>query len=240
MENAIITAWVADGEQPSAEFGFAVAAGDVNGDGFGDVLVGIPKYGDDIARAGAVFGYYGGPGGLKSTPDWQMTGTQAGARFGGAVAAGDVNGDGFDDVFVGAFRFNGGQAEEGAVFGFYGNANGPGNTPNWVTEGEIVDGQFGYAVADAGDVNGDGFGDMIIGARGQNAFGGAAFVYLGAENGLSTSHAWATANLQAGQAWGLRSHLQGMSMRMDLTKSLSGTFLRSFGGCGGCGSGVGV
>lgn len=201
-ESSIIAAWTVDGEQASAEFGFAVAAGDVNGDGYEDVFVGIPKYGEEIARAGAVFGYYGGPGGLKSTPDWQMTGPQAGARFGGAVALEDVNGDGCEDVFVGAFRFNGGQAEEGAVFGFYGSADGLGNTADWVVEGEVVEGQFGYAVASAGDVNGDGFGEVLVGARGQNTFGGAAFVYLGTAGGLDTSHAWTAVNLQTGASLG--------------------------------------
>ncbi len=202
--DTLIADWVADGEQPASEFGYAVSsAGDVNGDGFADVLVGTPKHGDEIIRAGTVFGYYGGPGGLKSTPDWQVTGPQAGARFGGAVAsAGDVNGDGFDDVIIGAFRYNGGQAEEGAVFGFYGGSDGLGELPEWIVEGDQVEAQFGYAVSSAGDVNGDGFDDVIVGAWGADSFSGAAYVYLGSEEGLGTNHAWVVTGTLAGAGLG--------------------------------------
>lgn len=195
---SMIACWVASGEQPSAEYGYALSSGDVNGDGFADVLVGVPKYGEEVARSGAVFAYYGGPGGLKSTPDWQFTGPQAGARFGGAVSVGDVNGDGYEDVIVGAFRYNGGLTEEGAVFGFWGGSTGLGNVPAWVMEGEQVAGQFGYAVSGGGDVNGDGFADVLIGARGQNFFAGAVYIYHGTADGLETTPAWAVAGTQSG------------------------------------------
>src|SRR6185369_7553369 len=84
-----------------AGFGQAVeSAGDVNGDGYSDVIVGAPYFGGDQGRA---YVFLGSPSGLSPTQAWTMDGAQPTSHFGSGVAGvGDVDGDGFDDVVVGA------------------------------------------------------------------------------------------------------------------------------------------
>ncbi len=125
--------WTADGNQANADFGISVAtAGDVNGDGFADVIVGAPLYDTGAMDAGRVFLYSGSPLRLPSAPAWIMDGGRADAHFGAAVStAGDVNGDGFADVIVGAPQFVDGQSTEGRVYVYHGSAAGLSRTPNW-------------------------------------------------------------------------------------------------------------
>ena len=95
-----------------------------------------------------------------------MTGGQAGASFGvSAAAAGDVNRDGRPDVIVGAYTWDGGQADEGRVAVFLNSASGLAATPSWVIEGDQADARLGFSVAPAGDVNADGVADVIAGAH---------------------------------------------------------------------------
>ena len=97
---------------------------------------------------------------------WSAESDQAGAHFGYAAAtAGDVNGDGFADVIVGAPDWDGpGGTNAGKAFVFQGNPNGLNLVPNWTVELATVSGFLGATVASAGDVNGDGFGDVLVGA----------------------------------------------------------------------------
>jgi len=202
-----VPAWTAEGEQVGAYFGRAVAAaGDVNGDGYADVLVGADGYANGEAGEGRAFVYLGSAAGLASVASWTAESDQVGAQFGGAVAsAGDVDGDGFAEVLVGAQAFDGGQADEGRAYLFHGSAAGPAAGPAWVTEGEQAGAWFGAAVAPAGDVDGDGYADVIVGAylhdNGQ-VNEGRAQVFHGSPTGLTTHPGWTAEADQANARFG--------------------------------------
>lgn len=161
-----LPAWSQEGNQPGAQFGFNVApAGDVNGDGYDDALVGAPGYADGQVEEGAVFLYLGSAGGLSVAPARVWQGGQAGDRFGSSVgSAGDVNADGLDDVLVGAPGFDGGEIDEGAAYLFLGSSSELPSAPAWSIEGNQAHSRLGTSVAALGDLNGDGFGDVAIGA----------------------------------------------------------------------------
>ncbi len=204
---ASVARWTAESNQLSAAFGFSTGtAGDVNGDGFADVIVGVPFFDNGQTDQGKALVYLGSSSGLSSTPAWMAESTQAGAFFGFSVrTAGDVNGDGFSDVIVGATGFDNGQTDEGRVFVYLGSASGLASSPAWTAESDQASSQFGYPVGTAGDVNGDGFSDVIVGAayfdNGQTDEG-RVFVYLGSTSGLSSSPAWTAESNQASAFFG--------------------------------------
>lgn len=102
---------------------------------------------------------------VASTPNWTAESNQAGALYGWAVAtAGDVNGDGYDDAIVGAPLFENGQTSEGYVWVYHGSASGLIPLAAFRPESNLVGAHYGQAVATAGDVNGDGYDDVIVGA----------------------------------------------------------------------------
>jgi hypothetical protein len=179
-------------------FGAAVAgAGDTNGDGFADFLIGAPledKSNGTSIDAGTVSWYLGGPNlaPLDPTKFKTLEGFNPGDNFGVSVAsAGDVDRDGFADLVVGAFLEDGFVAGVGAVPDagsarlFRGDLSPSGAVAATYT-GETVSekDQFGWAVAGAGDVNGDGKGDLIVGTDHNDAGGGdagRAYLFLGAD-----------------------------------------------------------
>ncbi len=204
---SVIPDWTADGSQTGCEFGYSVnTAGDVNGDGYDDVIVGSSKYELDVYREGAAFLYYGSTSGVSDLPEWSSAGGYSGGRFGNSVAsAGDVNNDGYDDIIVGASRYKNGETDEGAAYVYYGNSMGPSTVPDWRIESNLANAQFGYAVASAGDVNGDDFDDVIVGARWYtlgHENEGAIFVYLGSSSGLNPAHSWMYESNQSEAALG--------------------------------------
>ncbi len=132
------------------------AAGDLDGDGRGDVIVGSLGADDAGADAGRAYVFAGRDGSTLLVLD----GLAGGDRFGYAVAGvGDVDGDGRGDVLVGAPGHDGGGDEAGAAFVFSG---ADGSVLHTFVGGTAGD-EFGYAVAGAGDVDGDGTPDVIIG-----------------------------------------------------------------------------
>jgi len=146
--------------QSSAGSGFGktvAAAGDVNGDGFHDVLVGEPEAWVWLNGGGRAHVYFGGPS-PDGSPDVSFVGAVPSDGFGAALAgAGDLDGDGYDDVIVGA-AFDG----SGRAVVFRGGAS-PDATADAVFQTSHND-EFGAAVAGIGDVNGDGFADFTVGA----------------------------------------------------------------------------
>lgn len=172
-------------------FGSALAGvGDVNGDGFADIVIGSPFYANGQANEGAAFLYFGGGGAFNNAVDAHFEVNQIDAQFGSAVsAAGDINGDGFSDVVIGALLYDGGQADEGGAFVYHGAAVVD-NVVDATLESNQIGGSLGGALSALGDINGDGYADIAVGAPlydGSNADSGRAYVHLGAASGLQTT-----------------------------------------------------
>lgn len=115
------TAWRVENDSHAGQFGYSLAAGDVNGDGFCDVVVGARVHPEPHWRGGRAFLFAGAAGGLQVTPVWSAAGAVAEERFGEAVACGDVNGDGFADVLVGSWMHGN---RRGAVWLYLGSRDG--------------------------------------------------------------------------------------------------------------------
>ena len=138
--------WCGESDQAWAQYGACVStAGDVNGDGFSDVVVGARFYSNGQSGEGRAYLYLGSAAGLASSPSWTAESNQASAEFGKVVAtAGDVNGDGFDDVLVGAWSYSDGQSQEGRVYLYLGSGSGLAPAPAWTWEPNVPNERFGF------------------------------------------------------------------------------------------------
>jgi hypothetical protein len=200
---------MARGDATYAHLGWDLGtAGDIDNDGYDDIIVGAFRYDDnEISHAYVWFGSGSGLGddGTPSNADWTASApvdnVENGHAFGSRVGtAGDVNGDTYDDVFVGAPLYDNGQTDEGAVFIWYGSDTGLGpdgtiGNEDWSAESNQEDAQLGgdprsYVIcgaASAGDVNGDGYDDFVAGSHYYNnseVNEGIALLWLGSEFGL--------------------------------------------------------
>jgi ELWxxDGT repeat protein len=171
------------------------AAGDVNGDGVADLLIGSPGNSGGGNTAGAAYVVFGGAGGAAVALDavavgnggFKIIGETAGDGAGDTVSAlGDVNGDGLNDLIVGALQDSTGGTFAGAAYVVFGKAvNGTvdlhdvaAGQGGFKIIGEALYNGVGNSASAAGDVNGDGLADLIVGA-GSNSPGGAAYVVFG-------------------------------------------------------------
>src|SRR5262245_39188338 len=177
------------------------SAGDVNGDGFADLIVGAYGADPNGNGSGASYVVFGKAGGFASNINLSSLDGTNGFKLSGAAyegsghsvaAAGDVNGDGFADLIVGApFADPNGGTDKGASYVVFGKAAGFASNINlssldgsagFKISGVELDGRSGWSVDSAGDVNNDGFDDLIIGAPYADANGvnsGVSYVVFG-------------------------------------------------------------
>ena len=171
-----------NGNSGSEYFGISVSgAGDVNGDGYADLIVGA--HGDDpngsLSGSARVFS------GLNGSILYTFNGDGAGDQFGKAVSgAGDVNGDGYADLIVGAFLddnavISGAPGDSGSARVF----SGVDGSILYTFNGDVRYDHLGRSVSGAGDVNGDGYADLIVGADGFGTNGGSR-VFSGADGSI--------------------------------------------------------
>jgi len=174
--------YILSGEAVGDQFGAAAApAGDLNGDGYGDVVIGAPSSVAGGSGPGHAYVFLGGPA-SDDAPDVVLTGEPTHSQFGSAVStAGDFNGDGFDDLIVGAYLHGAQGPMTGQVYVYFGGPDLD-DAPDLVLTGEAAGDGFGYALASIGSINGYAYSSIIVGAPWNDAAGtnaGRAYVFLG-------------------------------------------------------------
>ncbi|MBD3216337.1 MAG: hypothetical protein GF311_27230, partial [Candidatus Lokiarchaeota archaeon] len=182
------------GEESYDAFGSSISTGgDINRDGYDDILIGAPDYNSSRGKTYLFFGK--ASGWTKEinalNADISFFGEELGDKSGSSVeSVGDINGDEFDDILIGAPSYN---SSRGKTYLFFGKASG------WTTEnncsiadiffnGENTGDCYGISVCNAGNVNGDRYDDILIGAEKNNEGGsgsGQTYLFFGRSNGWS-------------------------------------------------------
>ena len=170
------------GQQDNGNFGESVGLGDVDRDGYLDLVVGA-------TGQEAVHIYRGSKAGIATTPSTVLKGEKEKSEFGRSMTVGDINGDGYADVIVGAHSMDDGiGSHQGKLYVFFGSAKGVNDKPAQSIAGEHKGDEYARTFAVA-DMDGDGINDLITGASGYNGeqtYQGKVYVYRGTKSGLDT------------------------------------------------------
>jgi PKD repeat protein len=194
---------VLSGEASLDAFGSALAVGDLDGDQRDDLVVGAPGNSTSGTGAGAAYVFLGKTGFASRSAalaEARFVGAAASDRFGAALACGDANGDGRDDLLVGAPEHRGNGSSSGAGYLFHGATPLSGRSADLASSqlaGEQSGDRLGTAVACA-DLDGDGRAELVLGAPESDRGGsrsGAVYVFAGSATPPSASVALATSIL---------------------------------------------
>lgn len=182
-------------------------AGDINGDGLDDVIIGAPLGYSADGGSGSAYVYLGSLDGPELSLELDVPDSVEPAEFGYAVAgAGDIDGDGLDDLIVGSPTWDTTYPSSGWAHIYSGDVSDPAESFELFASDSVDDETFGVSVAGAGDINGDGFDDVIIGAIGDDDVAtdaGAAYVYLGSVDGPVSEHKLVASDGNGGAALGI-------------------------------------
>ena len=196
------------GAQVGADFGASIgAAGDTNGDGFADLLVGAPLWDNGETDEGLAFWYQGEPGTPNVFPDAVSPGDSTNDQIGGRVAgAGDVNGDGYQDVLVTSYLYDGSAGIDAGLLRVHsGSQSGVNPGADFTIEGDAATDRLGRGADGVGDVNGDGFDDVAVGIYNSNlgaTNAGEVRVYYGSAIGLDPTAGFSYAPSTPNQGFG--------------------------------------
>jgi uncharacterized protein (TIGR03382 family) len=233
-----------EGEAASDRFGFATAnAADVTSDGIDDLIVGAPYNDSAAASAGAAYVYAGstslGDDSVPVTSAWATILGTSGIQVGSAVAGnGDFDGDGHADILVGAPYADTGASDSGSVGMFLSPSAGSTtlSAADATYYGAAASDGAGWSIDFAGDVDGDGYDDLLIGAPFSNSGGadsGAAYLIWGRASTSGGSLSSADVTLVgdvAGDQAGYRVRRAGDIDGDDLDDLLVGAFANDGGG----------
>jgi DNA-binding MarR family transcriptional regulator len=204
---------VLSGAVAGDRFGYSVSAtGDLNHDGYDDVIVSAPYNDSGGNDSGVAYIFFGGQN-MDNTPDVTLAGGIIGDRFGYSISdAGDMNNDGYDDVIVGTF------GNEGHAYLFFGGSNMD-NVPDVTYTGGTLGDALGYSVSGAGDINNDGKDDILIGAWANKTNGndlGRVFIYT-----MNTPIINANLTIGSSMVWKKEGYFNGTSSVGNFSMALN-------------------
>jgi hypothetical protein len=189
----------------------ASAAGDFNGDGHADLVVTWHLNASPDGHMGGALLFEGTGSGLSHTPAWRSPGELGYCAFGEeTVCPGDINGDGIDDLLIGEHDWSWARRNQGRVAVYFGSKQGLPARPSQVLTDVAQGERFGHGIGALGDVNGDGFGDVAIGApqwSGPSGQTGRIRLYLGGPHGLTPARCPPILGERAGEWLGARGTL---------------------------------
>jgi ankyrin repeat protein len=162
-----------DGD-PNSSFGSKITCGDVDGDGYDDVLIGALRYDN---KRGRVYLFYGGPD-MDTTADLILEGQNEGDFFSNGIACGDIDNDGYEDIVIAASRYS---EKRGRAYLYWGSGrNSMDARPDKIFVGEAEKGsEFGACYPAVYDIDNDGYDDIILAACNSGDFTGRAYLYYG-------------------------------------------------------------